>query len=127
MKLTSITIANLKPRPQRYEVSDSGCAGLRVVVFPSRRKSFIVRFRFRGFQRKLTLGPCLGGGEQSEPADTPELSTPLSLSAARELATKALRQARAGADPARPSGVSARSSSRPRATRCCRSRGIPAP
>jgi integrase len=97
--LTPIAIANLKRRPQRYEVSDPGCAGLRVVVFPSRRKSFIVRFRFRGLQRKLTLGPCLGGNEQGEPTDAPELSTPLSLAAARELATKALRQARAGADP----------------------------
>jgi integrase len=97
--LTAIAIASLKPRPQRYEISDRGCAGLRVVVFPSRRKSFILRFRIRGLQRKLTLGPCLGGGEQGEPTDSPELNTPLSLAAARELATKALRQARAGADP----------------------------
>ena len=35
--LTPIAIANLKARPQRYEVSDPGCAGLRVVVFPSKR------------------------------------------------------------------------------------------
>jgi hypothetical protein len=54
--LTPIAIANLKARGQRYEVSDPGCAGLRVVVFPSRRKSFILRYRFRGLQRKLTLG-----------------------------------------------------------------------
>jgi integrase len=97
--LTPIAIANLKPHPSRYEVSDPGCSGLRVVVFPSRKKSFIVRYRFRGLQRKLTLGPCLGGNEQGEPTDSPELNTPLSLAAARELATKALRQARAGADP----------------------------
>ena len=32
--LTPIAIANLKPSPQRYEVSDGGCRGLRVVVFP---------------------------------------------------------------------------------------------
>ena len=97
--LTPIAIANLKPRPQRYEISDPGCAGLRVVVFPSRKKSFVVRYRFRGLQRKLTLGSCLDGRKQSEPTDTPEFDTPLSLAAARELATKALRQARAGADP----------------------------
>src|SRR5262245_1009783 len=97
--LTPITIANLRARPKRYEVSDPGCLGLRVVVFPSKRKSFIVRYRFRGLQRKLTLGPCLGGPVQGEPTDAPELNTPLSLHAARELATKALRQARAGADP----------------------------
>ena len=57
--LTAIAIANLKPKPQRYEVSDGGCRGLRVVVFPSKKKSFVVRFRYRGLQRKLTLGPCL--------------------------------------------------------------------
>jgi integrase len=99
--LTAIKIAALKARPARYEISDPGCAGLRVVVFPSRKKSFVVRYRFRGLQRKLTLGPCLvgAGAEQGEPTDGPELDTPLSLAAARELATKALRQARAGADP----------------------------
>ena len=65
--LTAITIANLKPRPRRFEVSDGGCHGLRVVVFPSRRKSFVVRFRFRGLQRKLTLGPCLAGADGPSP------------------------------------------------------------
>jgi integrase len=97
--LTAIAIANLRPRPQRYEISDPGCAGLRVVVFPSKKKSFVVRFRFRGLQCKLTLGSCLGGDEQGEPTDSPELNTPLSLAAARELATKALRQAKSGVNP----------------------------
>ena len=96
--LTPIAIANLKARPQRYEVSDGGCAGLRVVVFPTRRKSFILRYRFRGLQRKLTLGSVAVGG--AEPEAGPELDTPLSLAAARELATKALRQAKSGSDPA---------------------------
>ena len=99
--LTPIAIANLKARGRRYEVSDPGCAGLRVVVFPSRRKSFILRYRFRGLQRKLTLGPCLidRRDDVQEPSNGPELDTPLSLAAARALATKALREARAGADP----------------------------
>src|SRR5262249_36077379 len=64
---------------------------------PSRRKSFIVRFRYRGLQRKLTLGPVAADG--AEPTSAPELDTPLGLAAARELATKALRQARSGQDP----------------------------
>ena len=103
--LTPLAISNLKPRPKdepkRYEISDPGCVGLRVVVFPSGQKSYIVRYRFRGVQRKLTLGRCLGqeNGE-GDPAEAPELATPLSLAAARELATKALRQARSGSDPA---------------------------
>ena len=96
--LTPVTIANLKARPQRYEVSDGGCAGLRVVVFPSKRKSFILRYRFRALQRKLTLGPVALGA--AEPEAGPELDTPLSLAAARVLATKALREAKAGKDPA---------------------------
>jgi hypothetical protein len=33
--LTAIAIANLKSRVHRYEISDAGCQGLRVVVFPS--------------------------------------------------------------------------------------------
>jgi integrase len=99
-RLTAITIAKLKARPQRYEISDPGCAGLRVVVFPSKKKSFIVRYRFRGLQRKLTLGSCLVEKGVAEPANTPETSTPLSLHAARELTAKALREARSGHDPA---------------------------
>jgi integrase len=99
--LTAIAIANLKSRAHRYEISDAGCQGLRVVVFPSRRKSFVLRYRFRGLQRKLTLGPCMieHNGE-GEPAEAPEQDTPLSLAAARELAAKALRQAKSGNDPA---------------------------
>jgi len=99
--LTPISIAALKARAKPYEISDGGCAGLRVVVFPSKRKSYIVRYRFRRLSRKLTLGTVLltRNGE-GEPDTTPELDSPLSLAAARELATKALRQARTGNDPA---------------------------
>jgi len=99
--LTPIAITNLKARTTRYEVSDGGCAGLRIAVFPTKRKSFIVRYRFRGLQRKLTLGPCLiAHGGETEPDTAPEIDTPLSLSAARELCTRALRQAKSGSDPA---------------------------
>jgi integrase len=97
--LTPIAIAALKPRAARYEVSDPGCRGLRVVVFPTKSKSFILRYRYRGLQRKLTLGPCLTERGVAEPANAPETGTPLSLLAARELATKALREAKSGNDP----------------------------
>jgi integrase len=99
--LTPITIAKLRARAERFEVPDGGCQGLRVVVFPTGRKSFIVRYRFRRLQRKLTLGSVLltRNGE-GEPDTSPEIDTPLSLAAARELATKALRQAKSGNDPA---------------------------
>jgi integrase len=97
--LTAIGVRNLRPRAERYEVGDAGCRGLRVVVFPSGCKSYITRFRFRGLSRKLTLGPVLSDSSVAEPNVEPQLDTPLSLQAARELCTKALRQAKGGFDP----------------------------
>jgi integrase len=94
--LTPISIAALKAGTHRYEVSDGGCAGLRVVIFPSKKKSFVVRYRFRGRAQKLTLGPCLIDATDS---GVPELDTPLSLLSARMLAATALRQAKSGIDP----------------------------
>ena len=82
--LTAIAVANLKPRLKRWEKSDPGCRGLRVRVFPSGHKTFIVRYRFRGLQCNLTLGPCLTERGVAESGTTPELDTPLSLAAARE-------------------------------------------
>ena len=51
--LTKFAIDNLRPRSTRYEVPDGN--GLYVVVQPSGRKSFAVRFRIDGRPRKLTL------------------------------------------------------------------------
>jgi len=99
-KLTPLSVAKLRPRGMPYEISDAACAGLRLAVFPSGKKSFIVRYRFRGLSRKLTLGPVLIGGGADEIDGAPELDTPLSLAAARELTTRALRQAKSGVDPA---------------------------
>jgi len=81
--LTDITIANLKPRPVRYEVPDSGAHGLRVVVQSSGHKSFAVRYpNAAGRRRKLTL-----------PAG-------ITLAAARKLAADALLAVAQGKDPA---------------------------
>jgi integrase len=81
--LTDIAIQNLKPRPAgRYEVPDPGARGLRVVVQPSGRKSFAVRYRnAAGRARKLTL-----------PAG-------ITLTAARKLAADALLEVAQGGDP----------------------------
>jgi Arm DNA-binding domain len=54
--LTAVAIRALKPQPQPYEVSDGGCTGLRVVIFPTGAKSFIHRFRREGVPKKATLG-----------------------------------------------------------------------
>ena len=63
--LTTVAIANLKRKPKRYEVPDPGCPGMKVVIFPTGKKSYILRFRYRGLQRKLTLGPVLSGVDKS--------------------------------------------------------------
>ena len=97
--LTPPSIAALRRKPTRYEVPDGGCTGLRVVVFPSKHKSYIIRFRFKGLSRKLTLGPCLIEEGVAEPSTTPKIGTPLSLVGARQLCTTALRDAKAGTDP----------------------------
>jgi integrase len=79
--LTTIAIDKLIPQATRYEVADGGQRGLLVVVFPSGKKSFIVRYRFAGVTRKLTLGG-------------------LSLAAARKAAAAALYEVHEGRDPA---------------------------
>jgi integrase len=81
--LTDIAVANLKPRAARYEKPDPGARGLRVVVQPSGRKSYAVRYRnAAGRARKLTL-----------PAG-------ITLAAARKLAADALLDVAQGRDPA---------------------------
>jgi integrase len=81
--LTDITIANLKPRAVPYEVPDPGARGLRVVVYPTGRKSFIVRYRnAAGRTRKLTL------------------AAGITLAAARKLAADAMHEVAQDKDPA---------------------------
>src|SRR5262245_2649036 len=43
-RLTTLAVANTRPKAQRYEVAD-GSTGLRLVVFPSGKRSWIVRYR----------------------------------------------------------------------------------
>jgi integrase len=95
-KLTAAAIKAMRPHPKRYEVHDRGCPGLYVVVFPSGRKSFVVRYRSHGLSRKLSLGPFV----EQETQEAVALDAPLSLSAARMKATAALHRAKAGFDPA---------------------------
>src|SRR5215471_18806524 len=81
--LTDIAIQHLKPGAVQYEKPDPGARGLRVVVHPTGRRSFVVRYRnAAGRTRKLTLTPGI------------------TLAAARKLAADALLEVAQGRDPA---------------------------
>lgn len=77
--LTDIAIRNLKAELKRREIPDGN--GLYVVVHPSGRKSYAVRYRYAGKPRKLTLP----GG--------------LTLKGARKAASDALYDVEKGRDP----------------------------
>lgn len=79
--LTDIAIRNLKPGGVRREIPDPGCAGLYLIIQPSGRKSFAVRYRFAGLPRKLTL------------------QSGVSLAAARKLTADAMHEVAQGRDP----------------------------
>ncbi|HEY2531125.1 MAG TPA: site-specific integrase [Xanthobacteraceae bacterium] len=80
-RLTDIGMRTLKPRAARYEHADGG--GLYIVVQPSGKKSYAIRYRFAGRTRKLTL------------------SGALTLAAARKIAADTLYEVELGNDPAR--------------------------
>jgi integrase len=81
-KLTTKFIENVKPAPVRREIPDSGCRGLYLVLQPTGRKAWAVRYRFEGTPRKLTL------------------AAGLTLAAARKAASDALHELERGNDPA---------------------------
>lgn len=83
--LTAVAVEKVKPDPaKRLEIADGLLPGLYLVVQPSGRKSWAVRYRAAGDTRKLTIG--------GYPV--------LKLDQARDAAREALRAAQKGADPA---------------------------
>ena len=83
-KLTAKSIETIRAGTARREVPDAFLPGLYFIVQPSGAKSWAVRYRHDGRPRKHTLGPY----------------PLLDLKAAREAASKALRAAAEGSDPA---------------------------
>ncbi len=82
-RLTARKVEQARANPhKRLEVADGGQRGLHLVIQPSGRKSWAVRYRFKGEPRKLTL------------EGFPSLAT------ARKLAQVALDQVGEGIDPA---------------------------
>ncbi|MEX6506949.1 tyrosine-type recombinase/integrase [Jiella sp. M17.18] len=82
--LTAVAVEKLKGETVRREVPDGGLTGLYLVIQPSGKKSWAVRYRHAGKPRKVTVGPY--------PA--------FDLKAAREAGAALLRAASEGADPA---------------------------
>ncbi|WP_420132129.1 tyrosine-type recombinase/integrase [Rhodopseudomonas sp.] len=87
--LTAFAIANAKPKPKRYAITDVGHPGLRVLVYPSGEKAFAFRYKRHDTGRdvSLTLGPAAGSGS-------------ITLQQARDAASDARRQRATGSDPA---------------------------
>ena len=82
-KLTARKVEQTRPNPRkRIEIPDGGKPGLYLVIQPSGRKSWAVRYRFHGLARKLTLDGFPG------------------LATARRLAQDALDMVAEGKDPA---------------------------
>ena len=93
--LTAAAVKALLPGPARREVPDGGCPGLHLVIQPSGSKSWALRFRRPdGRPAKLTLGPVDLSGAETEPV----VGAPLTLIAARRLATEVHQQRAKGRD-----------------------------
>jgi len=84
MAFTDIGIRNLEPGSERREIPDPGSRGLYLVLQPSGKRSFAVRYRspIDGRPRKLTFAGNI------------------TLAAARKLASDALYEVEQGRDPA---------------------------
>src|SRR5262249_21684780 len=89
--LTAPAIAKLKPEATRY--AERVARNLYVIVQPGGSKSWAVRFG----GEKLVLGPMLPLDQKM--AGPPTIGIPLSLAAARHLATQVFVQREAGEDP----------------------------
>ena len=84
MKLTAATVDRIKPTDRRQEIPDALCKGLYLVVQPTGKRGWQVRYRHGGVHRRMTLGGYPG----------------LSLADARQRARDALAAAGEGRDPA---------------------------
>jgi integrase len=121
--LTAAAADKIKPDPlKRKWVKDGAMPSLYLVVHPARGRedpprTFVMRFRGRaGAIQKITLGPFVRPAKPKKPAKTapgsasrideaevqgePVVGSPLTLAAARQLATRILRERAMGVDVA---------------------------
>jgi integrase len=96
--LTPAAVKNLKSGKTRRTEKDGGARSLYLVIQPSGHKSWLMRFRRPdGKPGKMVLGPVdLSGREGS---GEPAIGAPLTLSAARQLASRVLHEKALGRDP----------------------------
>ena len=94
-RLTTNAITGLKPRRARYDVTDSGGAGVQLRVMPSGAKRWYFRFYWRNKRQRLGLGQWPGVG----------------LAQARARARKAREVLDEGIDP-RKAGIVKRTNAR---------------
>jgi len=84
--LTTAAVRNLRPTNRRRIIRDGGATSLYLVIQPSGRKSWMMRFRGpSGKVGKIVLGPVDLSGRRPS-GEPPEIGEPLSLVAARQVA-----------------------------------------
>jgi integrase len=97
--LTAAAVLRFKPGAKRRRIPDLGTPSLFLIIEPSGRKSWGMRFRVGGGRiGKITLGPVdlSGKGVPGEPVIG---KTPLTLAGARRLAAKIHHERDQGLDP----------------------------
>ena len=66
-RLTAAAVERFKPGTKRIEIGDGGSESLRLVIHPSGKKSWAMRFRGpKGKHAKITLGPVNPVGRQGK-------------------------------------------------------------
>ncbi|MHC2367451.1 integrase [Bradyrhizobium diazoefficiens] len=95
--LTSASVRRLKPHWKRTEIRDAGCPGLILIIQPSGRKSWAMRFRRpNGKLARIHLGAVALNEIEAEAE--PAFGTSLGLASARRLAADVNRERSLGRD-----------------------------
>jgi integrase len=97
-KLTDAGIRKYRPKAERRRIRDTGADGLFLIIEPSGRKTFQMRYRKGKRAPKITLGPWHDGEEII--GGPPIVGMPLTLKSAHQLAAEVHRQRALGRDPA---------------------------
>jgi integrase len=98
--LTDLSIKNLKATGKAREIPDG--RGLYVWIGESGIRSFVVRYRYQGRTRRLTLGRWIPPEDRRKEGKAPEpqIGEPMTLGQARRAAADVMVQVARGHDPA---------------------------